>query len=151
LGERVAWPESCRARCIHAGDYGLHSTGSRRSGVPTAGRNPCACPPWQGPVSFYADGENRSVGRWFFCCRPISKCVACSHLAAKHGYALRTQDRSFWASARTSSQTAMGHGYPVAGWLSHSSGNDKCCAPHRWRLVFASITLALCLPSCCLA
>jgi MFS superfamily sulfate permease-like transporter len=40
---------------------------------------------------------------------------------------------------------AMGHGYPVAGGLSQSAVNDKAGARSSLALVFASITLALCL------
>jgi MFS superfamily sulfate permease-like transporter len=39
----------------------------------------------------------------------------------------------------------MGHGYPVAGGLSQSAVNDKAGALTPLALVFASITLALCL------
>jgi sulfate permease, SulP family len=39
----------------------------------------------------------------------------------------------------------MGHGYPVAGGLSQSVVNDKAGARTPLALVFASITLALCL------
>src|ERR1700746_471202 len=40
---------------------------------------------------------------------------------------------------------ALGHGYPVAGGLSQSAVNDKAGARTPLALVFASITLALCL------
>src|SRR6516165_2588667 len=40
---------------------------------------------------------------------------------------------------------ALGHGYPVAGGLSQSAVNDKAGAHSQLALVFASITLALCL------
>ena len=41
--------------------------------------------------------------------------------------------------------TALGQGYPVAGGLSQSAVNDKAGARTPLALVFASITLALCL------
>ena len=40
---------------------------------------------------------------------------------------------------------ALGHGYPVAGGLSQSAVNDKAGARTPLSLIFASITLALCL------
>ena len=40
---------------------------------------------------------------------------------------------------------ALGHGYPVAGGLSQSAVNDKAGAQTPLALVFASMTLALCL------
>ena len=40
---------------------------------------------------------------------------------------------------------AFGHGYPVAGGLSQTAVNDKAGARTPLALVFASITLAICL------
>src|SRR5690348_2718330 len=40
---------------------------------------------------------------------------------------------------------ALGHGYPVAGGLSQTAVNDKAGARTPLALVFASLTLALCL------
>src|SRR5215216_37571 len=40
---------------------------------------------------------------------------------------------------------ALGHGYPVAGGLSQSAVNDKAGARTPLALIFASVTLALCL------
>ena len=53
--------------------------------------------------------------------------------------------KSFWASVRPISQRRWGTGIPVAGGLSQSAVNDKAGARTSLALVFASITLALCL------
>jgi MFS superfamily sulfate permease-like transporter len=64
--------------------------------------------------------------------------------AAKHGYALDPR-QEFLGIAAANLAAAMGQGYPVAGGLSQSAVNDKAGARTPLALVFASITLALCL------
>ena len=90
---------------------------------------------------------SRGSFRWprVVCCWPISR--ACLRLAPS----LRSMDtrwipdRNYWASAAANLAAAMGHGFPVAGGLSQSAVNDKAGARTPLALVFASITLALCL------
>ena len=64
--------------------------------------------------------------------------------AAKHGYALDPRQELLGIGAANLA-AAIGHGYPVAGGLSQSAVNDKAGARTSLALVFASITLALCL------
>ena len=64
--------------------------------------------------------------------------------AAKHGYALDPRQELLGIGAANLA-AAMGHGYPVAGGLSQSAVNDKAGARTALALVFASMTLALCL------
>jgi len=64
--------------------------------------------------------------------------------AAKHGYALDPRQELLGIGA-ANLVAGMGHGYPVAGGLSQSAVNDKAGARTSLALVFASITLALCL------
>jgi high affinity sulfate transporter 1 len=64
--------------------------------------------------------------------------------AAKHGYALDMR-QEFLGIGAANLATAIGQGYPVAGGLSQSAVNDKAGAKSPMALVFASITLALCL------
>ena len=64
--------------------------------------------------------------------------------AAKHGYSLDPR-QEFLGIGAANLAAAMGHGYPVAGGLSQSAVNDKAGARTPLALVFASITLALCL------
>jgi MFS superfamily sulfate permease-like transporter len=64
--------------------------------------------------------------------------------AAKHGYTLDPRQELLGIGAANLA-AAMGHGYPVAGGLSQSAVNDKAGARTPLALVFASITLALCL------
>jgi sulfate permease, SulP family len=64
--------------------------------------------------------------------------------AAKHGYALDPR-QEFLGVGAANLAAALGHGYPVAGGLSQSAVNDNAGARTPLALVFASITLALCL------
>ena len=64
--------------------------------------------------------------------------------AAKHGYSLDPRQELLGIGAANLA-AALGHGYPVAGGLSQSAVNDKAGARTPLALVFASITLALCL------
>jgi MFS superfamily sulfate permease-like transporter len=64
--------------------------------------------------------------------------------AAKHRYALDPR-QEFLGIGAANLAAALGHGYPVAGGLSQSAVNDKAGARTPLALVFASITLALCL------
>ena len=62
----------------------------------------------------------------------------------KHGYTLDPQ-QEFLGIGAANLAAALGHGYPVAGGLSQTAVNDKAGARTPLALVFASLTLALCL------
>ena len=64
--------------------------------------------------------------------------------ATKHGYTLDPR-QEFLGIGAANLAAALGHGYPVAGGLSQSAVNDKAGARTPLALVFASLTLALCL------
>ena len=65
-------------------------------------------------------------------------------LAAKHGYKLDVRQELLGIGS-ANLLVAFGQGYPVAGGLSQSAVNEKAGAKTPLSLVFASITLALCL------
>jgi len=64
--------------------------------------------------------------------------------ATKHRYALDPR-RELLGIGAANLAAALGQGYPVAGGLSQSAVNDKAGARSPLSLVFASVTLALCL------
>jgi high affinity sulfate transporter 1 len=74
----------------------------------------------------------------------IESVSAARTFAAKHGYAL-DQRQEFLGIGAANLAAALGQGYPVAGGLSQSAVNDNAGARTPLALVFASITLALCL------
>jgi MFS superfamily sulfate permease-like transporter len=65
-------------------------------------------------------------------------------VASKHGYALDPR-QEFLGLGAANLGAALGQGYPVAGGLSQSAVNDKAGARTPLALVFASLTLAVCL------
>ena len=121
------------------------SWGSRRSGCPRREKFQRACPRLAGPALRLRDVEGIfPLAAGCLLLAYIEGVSAARTFAAKHGYA-SIRGRSFSASAPPISRRRMGHGYPVAGGLSQSAVNDKAGARTPLALVFASITLALCL------
>jgi sulfate permease, SulP family len=74
----------------------------------------------------------------------IESVSAARAFAAKHGYTLDPRQELLGIGAANFA-TALGHGYPVAGGLSQSAVNDKAGARTPLALIFASVTLGLCL------
>lgn len=69
---------------------------------------------------------------------------AARSFAAKHGYEINPR-QEFLGIGAANLAAALGQGYPVAGGLSQSAVNDKAGARTPLALIFASVTLALCL------
>jgi high affinity sulfate transporter 1 len=65
-------------------------------------------------------------------------------LAQKHGYAIDAR-QELLALGTANLAAAVGQGYPVAGGLSQSTVNDKAGAQTPLALVFASVTIGVCL------
>ncbi len=79
------------------------------------------------------------------CCWPISRAYP-PHAALQRSTAMSSiRDRSSWGSARQIYLPRWDTGYPVAGGLSQSAVNDRAGARTPLALVFASLTLAVCL------
>jgi SulP family sulfate permease len=74
----------------------------------------------------------------------IESVSAARAFAAKHGYPLDSR-QEFLGLGAANLAAGLGHGYPVAGGLSQSAVNDQAGARTPLALVFASVTLALCL------
>ena len=114
---------------------GVRTTGAIPTGLPSIGgpelriRDIEGILPLAGGCLLLAYVEGVSAARTF---------------AAKHGYKLDSR-QEFLGIGLANLATAFGHGYPVAGGLSQSAVNDKAGARSPLSLVFASITLALCL------
>jgi sulfate permease, SulP family len=64
--------------------------------------------------------------------------------AAKHGYKIDVRQELLGLGS-ANLLVAFGQGYPVAGGLSQSAVNEKAGAKTSLSLIFASLTLALCL------
>ena len=114
-------------------------------GVPTTGEIPEGLPTLAGPALRLRDVEGIiPLAAGCLLLAYIEGVSAARTFAAKHGYALNPR-QEFLGIGAANFATALGHGYPVAGGLSQSAVNDKAGARTPLALVFASITLALCL------
>jgi SulP family sulfate permease len=114
-------------------------------GVPTTGEIPAGLPTLEGPALRLRDVEGivpLAVGCLLLAY--IEGVSAARTFAAKHGYALDPR-QEFLGLGAANLAAALGHGYPVAGGLSQSAVNDRAGARTPLALVFASMTLALCL------
>ena len=114
-------------------------------GVPTTGEIPAGLPSLAGPALRLRDVEGiipLAVGCLLLAY--IEGVSAARAFAAKHGYPLDARQELLGIGAANLA-TAMGEGFPVAGGLSQSAVNDKAGARTPLALVFASVTLALCL------
>jgi SulP family sulfate permease len=114
-------------------------------GVPTTGEIPAGLPALAGPALRFRDLEGIvPLAAGCLLLAYIESVSAARTFAAKHGYALNPRQELLGIGAANLA-AAIGHGYPVAGGLSQSAVNDKAGARTPLALVFASITLALCL------
>lgn len=114
-------------------------------GVPTTGQIPSGLPALAGPALRLRDVEGIiPLAAGCLLLAYIEGVSAARTFAAKHGYALDPRQELLGIGAANLA-AAMGHGYPVAGGLSQSAVNDKAGARTSLALVFASMTLALCL------
>jgi SulP family sulfate permease len=114
-------------------------------GVPTTGEIPPGLPTLEGPALRLQDVEGIvPLAAGCLLLAYIESVSAARAFATKHGYALDPRQELLGLGAANLA-TALGHGYPVAGGLSQSAINDKAGARTPLALIFASITLAICL------
>ena len=114
-------------------------------GVPTTGEIPAGLPALAGPALRLRDVEGIvPLAAGCLLLAYVEGISAARTFAAKHGYALDPR-QEFLGIGAANLAAALGQGYPVAGGLSQSAVNDKAGARTPLALVFASITLALCL------
>jgi sulfate permease, SulP family len=114
-------------------------------GVPITGNIPSGLPHLAGPALRWRDVEGIfPLAAGCLLLAYIEGVSAARTFAAKYGYPLDPRQELLGVGAANLA-AAMGQGYPVAGGLSQSAVNDKAGARTPLALIFASITLALCL------
>ncbi len=114
-------------------------------GVPITGDIPAGLPRLAGPALRLQDEEGIvPLAAGCLLLAYIEGVSAARTFAAKHGYSLDARQELLGLAAANLA-AALGQGYPVAGGLSQSAVNDKAGARTTLALVFASITLAICL------
>jgi SulP family sulfate permease len=74
----------------------------------------------------------------------VESVSAARTLAARHGYEINPR-QELLALGAANLMAAFGQGFPIAGGLSQSAVNDKAGARTPLALVFASITIGICL------
>jgi MFS superfamily sulfate permease-like transporter len=114
-------------------------------GVPITGEIPSGLPSLARPQLRLRDVEGIfSLAAGCLLLAYVEGVSAGRTFAAKHGYRLDMR-QEFLGIGGANFAAAVGQGYPVAGGLSQSAVNDKAGAKTPLALIFASITLALCL------
>jgi SulP family sulfate permease len=113
--------------------------------VPITGDIPAGLPTLEGPALRLRDVEGIvPLAAGCLLLAYIESISAGRTFAAKHGYQIDPRQELLGLGAANLA-AALGHGYPVAGGLSQSAVNDKAGARTPLALIFASMTLALCL------
>jgi sulfate permease, SulP family len=113
--------------------------------VPVTGPIPSGLPSFHGPALRLRDVEGiLPLAAGCLLLAYIESVSAARTFAARHGYPLDPR-QEFLGLGAANVAAALGHGYPVAGGLSQSAVNDQAGARTPLALVFASVTLALCL------
>ena len=114
-------------------------------GVPTTGEIPAGLPTFESPSLRPRDIEGVfPLAAGCLLLAYIESVSAGRTFAAKHGYNLDPRQELLGIGAANFA-AGLGQGYPVAGGLSQSAVNDQAGARTPLALVFASVTLALCL------
>jgi SulP family sulfate permease len=114
-------------------------------GVPITGEIPAGLPSLAGPALRLRDEEGIvPLALGCLLLAYIEGVSAARTFAAKHVYPLDPRQELLGLAAANLA-AALGQGYPVAGGLSQSAVNDKAGARTPLALVFASVTLAVCL------
>ena len=145
LGERVLPGKPVALVVVALSILAATILGLPALGVPTTGEIPSGLPTFAGPALRLRDIEGIfPLAAGCLLLAYIEGVSAARTFAAKHRYVLDPRQELLGIAA-ANLFTALGHGYPVAGGLSQSAVNDKAGARTSLALVFASITLALCL------
>lgn len=114
-------------------------------GVPITGFIPSGLPGFALPALRLSDVEGiLPLAAGVLLLAYIEGVSAARSFAARHGYDINPR-QEFLGIGAANLFAALGQGYPVAGGLSQSAVNDKAGARTPLALIFASLTLAVCL------
>jgi SulP family sulfate permease len=145
VGERLLPGRPVALGVVALSIVGASVLGLPALGVAITGQIPSGLPSLEGPALRLREVEGIvPLAAGCLLLAYIEGVSAARGFATKHGYALDPRQELLGIGAANLA-TALGHGYPVAGGLSQSAVNDKAGARSPLALVFASVTLALCL------
>ncbi len=120
-------------------------TALEQSGVATVGALPAGLPEFRLPSLRARDVDGIvPLSMACFLLAYIEGVSAARTLAARHEYEISPR-QELLALGAANLAAAFGQGFPVAGGLSQSAVNDKAGAKTPLALVFASVTLSVCL------
>ena len=145
LGERLLPGKPVGLAVVAVSIVAASVLGLATLGVPTTGEIPAGLPSLDLPELRLRDVEGIvPLAMGCVLLAYIESVSTARTFAAKHGYTLDPR-QEFLGIGAANLVAALGHSYPVAGGLSQSAVNDKAGARTPLALVFASLTLALCL------
>lgn len=145
LGEKVLPGRPVALGVVGLSIFAATVFGFGANGIPTTGDIPSGLPTLSGPALRLRDVEGIfPLAAGCLLLAYIEGVSAARTFATKYDYALDPR-QEFLGIGAANLAAALGHGYPVAGGLSQSAVNDKAGARTSLSLVFASITLGLCL------
>jgi MFS superfamily sulfate permease-like transporter len=145
LGERLLPGRPVALGVVALSIFVASVVGLPALGVATTGDIPPGLPTLGGPALRLRDVEGVvPLAAGCLLLAYIESVSAARTFAVKHGYAVDPRQELLGIGAANLA-AALGQGYPVAGGLSQSAVNDKAGARSPLALVFASMTLALCL------
>jgi sulfate permease, SulP family len=145
VGERLLPGRPVALAVVAASIAAAFVLGLPELGVPTTGKIPAGLPTIDGPALRLRDVEGIvPLAAGCLLLAYIETVSAARTFAVKHGYSLDPRQELLGLGAANLA-TALGHGYPVAGGLSQTAVNERAGAQTPLALVFASMTLALCL------
>jgi high affinity sulfate transporter 1 len=119
--------------------------GLARYGVAVVGELPPGLPQFDWPSLRIRDVDGvLPLAAACFLLGYVESISAARALAAKNGYEINPR-QELLALGAANLGVAFSHGFPIAGGLSQSAVNDKAGARSPLALVFASITIGICL------
>ena len=145
LGERFLPNRPIALFVVAAAIAVMSCTSLGESGVAIVGALPAGLPAITPPSLRWRDVDGiLPLAGACFLLSYIESISAAKTLAARHDIAVDPR-QELLALAAANAAVAFGSGFPVAGGLSQSAVNDKAGARTPLSLVFASVTLAVCL------
>ncbi len=145
LGERFLPNRPIALFVVAAAIAVMSLTSLGESGVAIVGALPAGLPAISPPSLRWSDVDGiLPLAGACFLLSYIESISAAKTLAARHDIAVDPR-QELLALAAANAAVAFGSGFPVAGGLSQSAVNDKAGARTPLSLVFASVTLAVCL------
>jgi high affinity sulfate transporter 1 len=145
LGERLLPGKPAALGVVALSILAASALGLPALGLATTGVIPAGLPSLHWPSLWLRDVEGIvPLATGCLLLAYVESVSAARTFAAKHGYAVDPR-QEFLGIGAANLATALGQGYPVAGGLSQTAVNDGAGARTPLALVFASITLAICL------